>query len=72
MFVLGLLEQGIDKLLKIALLKDVESFLVYMLATVIASIILSAWSASASAVAYYDLRRAKESIDIEELAAVFD
>jgi hypothetical protein len=71
-FVLGLLQKGTDKLLEVALLKDVDSFLTYMVATVGVSILLSAWSASASAVAYYDLRRAKESIDIEELAAVFD
>jgi len=36
------------------------------------SAFLAPLSASTSAVAYHDLRRVKEGVDIEQLASVFD
>ncbi len=41
-------------------------------ATVVSTIIFTGLQATAPALVYYHLRKAKESIDVEEIAAVFD
>jgi len=37
-----------------------------------ANLLLMGWGAMTAAVGYYDLRMAKEGIDIDQIAAVFD
>lgn len=43
-----------------------------MVLTVSFSVVTSAWGSSAACVAYYHLRSVKESVDVEEVASVFD
>lgn len=56
----------------IAIPMSVETYLVSTLAILVVGIFAAAWQASAAAVSYYHLRSMKESIDIEQIAAVFD
>ena len=48
------------------------SLAVFLVAIVLGTIIATALQATAPALVYYHLRKAKESIDVEEIAAVFD
>lgn len=75
LFVLGVIERIVNKVLEssfiteTATMDDVKMYLFLVLAV---SIVLGALGAVANAVVYYDLRRAKEGVGVEELARVFE
>lgn len=48
------------------------SFWLYVILYALVSVVFTGLSATASALLYYHLRKAKEAIDVEEIAAVFD
>jgi hypothetical protein len=71
MFVIGLLAFGLGALLGIGLAASGSRWVVFAGLTVM-QIVLATWSATAAVVAYYHLRSVKESIDVEDIAKVFE
>ncbi len=49
-----------------------QSYSTMQLVLVPVTLVVSAWSSCAAAVAYYHLRSIKESVDVDEVASVFD
>ncbi len=77
LFALGLINVVAGILLAAAFMSDpkaatVVDYKVFMSLALLASIMLGALQAVASAVGYHDLRQSKEGVGIEELARVFE
>src|SRR5262249_47687003 len=76
--VLGVISFAANKLLVIIMESDLKhsatlaKVTVYFFIMTVLAAVLSGLQATASAVAYHDLRRSKEGVDVEQLAAVFD
>ena len=68
LFVLGLLEIGIILLVNLVSLKNHS---LHLILTDLSSMLVVGLSATAAAVMYYRLRDVKESIDVDQIAAVF-
>ncbi len=69
LFVLNFLSRGIDKVLELALAENQSALL---LATGTTTVLSVGLSATATAVMYFRLRSIKESIDVDQIASVFD
>lgn len=71
-FLLGIIDQFLTRIVDKGLSLSPTSATVDMLIMLFLGMVTGAWQATASAVAYYRLRDVKESVDIDELASVFD
>jgi hypothetical protein len=70
MFVLGLIQSVISNILQATV--GPNSLQMFMVVNVIFVVVWQSLSVVAPVVIYYELRKAKESIDLQQLAAVFD
>lgn len=72
LFVLGAITIGVSMVLGVAAITLASVPVLRVLLSESVSVVLSGLSATASAVMYYRLRGAKESIDVASIASVFD
>jgi hypothetical protein len=75
LFILGLFNKAVTKVLEIVMLGSGTSFdtiRTFLLLAVIVGALIGTLSAVANAVAYHDLRVAKEGVSADDLAKVFD
>jgi hypothetical protein len=74
LFLMGIIGAAINAALRIAFLVGGRGsgLTTYMAATLFVNIVIGIWHSSAACITYYHLRSMKESVDIEEVASVFD
>ena len=68
--VIGVLNNVISRILGGAI--EATDAVVVILISVVIALVFNLWGSVAQAVAYYDLRKAKEGVDIEDLVKVFE
>lgn len=66
-FIMGIIDNVLDKIVELAL-----ADMTYLIVMLLVGVMVSAWQASAAAVSYYHLRSVKESVEIDDIASVFD
>ena len=68
--VIGVLNNVISRILGGAI--EATDAVAVILISVVIALVFNLWGSVAQAVAYYDLRKAKEGVDIEDLVKVFE